>query len=277
MNKIFSLFICLFWGITFGQNLTVMTYNLRLDVSSDGENAWPNRKDFLITQIKFYAPDIFGTQEGLPHQISYIDDALNNYRFFGQGRDGENKGEYSAVFYNADKFKLISHDTFWLSETPDKVSKGWDAAYIRICTYGLFVDIKSNKKFWFFNTHLDNNGEEARNKSMYLIMNKINEVNIKNYPVILVGDFNDTPDSRLIDNLKKHMIDTREVCKTAPFGSEGTFNGFKFCEPVDNRIDYVFISKNQDIKVLKYGVLTDSNNLKYPSDHFPVFVKLQLN
>ncbi|GGK27810.1 endonuclease [Yeosuana aromativorans] len=252
-----------------------MTYNLRLDVASDGENAWNNRKDFLVSQIKFYEPDIFGTQEGLPHQISYMEDTLKNYSFIGQGREGNNKGEYSAIFYNTDKFELLAHHTFWLSETPDSVSKGWDAAYIRICTYGLFKDKKSRKKFWMFNTHLDNQGEKARNMGMTLILNRINELNTKKYPVILTGDFNDTPESRLIVNLKKNMIFTKEVSKTEPFGSYGTFNGFKFCEPIINQIDYIFISEPQKLKVLKYGVLTDSKDMRYPSDHFPVYVKLQ--
>ena len=262
-------------SISYAQNIVVMTYNLRLDVASDGENAWPNRKEFLVSQIKFYEPDFLGTQEGLPHQINYIDNELKKYSFIGQGREGGNKGEYSAVFYNTDKFKVLKHQTFWLSKTPDKVSKGWDAAYIRICTYGLFVELKTNKKFWIFNSHLDNESEKARNKGMALILNKINEVNTKNYPVILTGDFNDTPESKLIIKLKNKMNDTREVSITTPFGTYGTFNGFKFCEPITTRIDYIFISKSQKINVLKYGVLTDSKNLKYPSDHFPVYVKLQ--
>ncbi len=201
---------------------------------------------------------------------------MKDYNVVGQGREGGDKGEYSAIFYNAKKYVVLSHNTFWLSETPDEVSKGWDAAYIRICTYGLFKDKRTKKKFWIFNTHLDNKGEEARNKGMNLILEKINQVNIKKYPVILTGDFNDTPDSKLLTNLKTKMVDARDVSQETPFGPFGTFNGFKFCEPVTNRIDYIFISDRDKIKVNKYAVLTDSNNLKYPSDHFPVFAGLQL-
>ena len=107
MNKLLFLFFCFVLDNNIWSKLAVMTYNLRLDVSSDGENAWTNRKEFLVSQIKFYEPDIFGTQEGLPHQISYIDDTLKNYSFIGQGREGTIIGEYSAVFYNTDKFKVI--------------------------------------------------------------------------------------------------------------------------------------------------------------------------
>jgi endonuclease/exonuclease/phosphatase family metal-dependent hydrolase len=277
MKKTLLIISCFILTISYGQNINLMTYNLRLDVASDGENSWSNRKDFLTSQIKYYEPDIFGTQEGLPNQISYINDKLENYNFVGQGRDGKSKGEYTAIFYNTNKFKLLNHNTFWLSETPDRISKGWDAAYIRICTYALFNDKKTKENFWVFNTHLDNQGEEARNKGMALILNKIKILNTKNYPVILIGDFNDIPESRLINSLKKDMIDSREICKTSPFGPYGTFNGFKFCEPVTDRIDYIFISKHKNLNVLNYAVLTDSKNMKYPSDHFPVFVKFQFN
>ena len=277
MTKILFILSCFVLSKTYGQNLSVMTYNLRLDVVSDGENSWTNRKEFLVSQIKFYEPDIFGTQEGLPYQIEYINNSLKSYSFIGQGRDGDNNGEYSAIFYNTDKFELLAKKTFWLSETPKYVSKGWDAAYIRICTYGLFKDKKTKKKFWMFNTHLDNQSEEARNNGMDLILNKIKELNTKNYPLILTGDFNDIPESKLIKSLKKNMIDAREVSQTNPFGSYGTFNGFKFCEPVLNRIDYIFISKPQKFNVLHYSVLTDSKDMKFPSDHFPVLVKLKFN
>ena len=251
-----------------------MTYNLRLDVASDGENAWPNRKEYLVSLIQFFEPGIFGTQEGLPHQVSYINDQLKDYDIIGKGREGGNKGEYSALFYNSKKYKLLDHNTFWLSTTPEKVSKGWDAAYLRICTYGLFKDKNTQKEFWVFNTHLDNKGEEARNKGMDLILDKIREVNNKHYPVILMGDFNSTPKSKLITSLKTKMIDTRDVSREIPFGSVGTFNGFKFCQPVTSRIDYIFISDGKRIEVTKYAVLSDSKDMKYPSDHFPVFVEL---
>ena len=128
------------------QKTTVMTYNIRLDVASDGENAWPNRKDFVVEQIKFYNPDIFGIQEGTPNQTKYLNDSLTQYKYIGIGRDGGATGEYSAIFYNAEKFTVENEETFWLSETPTKISKGWDAAINRICTFGLFTNISTKKK-----------------------------------------------------------------------------------------------------------------------------------
>ena len=257
------------------ETLKVMTYNIRLDVASDGENAWQNRREFLLSQIKFYEPTVFGTQEGRPNQIAEMKDYLSNYDFIGHGRDGENKGEYSAIFYDTTKVKFENVNTFWLSETPEKMSLGWDASYPRICTYGLMTVLNSEEKVWVFNTHLDHKGNEAQLNGIQLIEAEIKKVNKKNYPVILMGDFNVTPESELISNLKINFNDAKELAGANAFGQQGTFNGFKFQDSIKNRIDYIFISKKANINLKKYGVLSDSKDLKYPSDHFPVFVEFQ--
>ena len=256
------------------QNFNVMTYNIRLDVASDGENAWPNRKDFLSSQVLFYSPDILGVQEARPNQMTDLKSALKDYNTIGVGRDGEDKGEYSAIFYNSKKVKVENENTFWLSETSNEVSLGWDAAYPRICTYGLFTLLESNQKIWVFNTHLDHVGAEAQLQGIQLILKKIETLNTDNFPVVVMGDFNVEPDSQLIINLKQKMSDTKELARIA-FGSDGTFNGFKFEELVTRRIDYIMVSKS-NIEVEKHGVLSSSINLKYPSDHFPVLVELKL-
>jgi len=256
-------------------SLNVMTYNIRLDVASDGENTWSNRKDFLSSQVQFYSPDIMGVQEALPNQMVDLKDALIEYETIGIGRDGDNKGEYSAIFYNKKILSVEQENTFWLSETPNKVSKGWDAAYPRICTYGLFTLLKNNQKIWVFNTHLDHVGNEAQLQGIQLILKKIEALNIDNLPVVVMGDFNVEPNSELITNLKQNLNDSREQTKNV-FGSNGTFNGFKFNELIARRIDYIMLSKSSKINVEKYGVLSSSIDLKYPSDHFPVFVELAL-
>ena len=257
------------------ESLKVMTYNIRLDVASDGENAWAKRKDFLISQINFYEPTVFGVQEARPNQMLDINSNLTNYSFIGQGRDGENIGEFSAIFYDSTKVSFTNENTFWLSETPEKISKGWDAAYPRICTYGLMSVLNSDEKIWVFNTHLDHKGNEAQLNGIQLIEAEIKKVNTKNYPVILMGDFNVTPESELISNLKINFNDAKELAGANAFGQQGTFNGFKFQDSIKNRIDYIFISKKANINLKKYGVLSDSKDLKYPSDHFPVFVEFQ--
>lgn len=255
------------------ENLRVMTYNIRLDVASDGENAWPYRKDVLTSQIVFHGPDILGVQEARPNQMADLKSALKDYKSIGIGRDGENKGEFSAIFYNSKNFTVENENTFWLSNTPDEISKGWDAAYPRICTYGLFTSLESNQKFWVFNTHLDHVGAQAQLKGIDLILEKVKNINSYKYPVILMGDFNVEPNSELITNLKEKMYDTRDLSKIK-FGPHGTFNGFKIEQPVTRRIDYIMVSKSPEVEVQKYGVLSNVIDLKYPSDHFPVFVEL---
>jgi endonuclease/exonuclease/phosphatase family metal-dependent hydrolase len=256
------------------QSLKVMTYNIRLNLDSDGENSWTKRKDFFVSQMQFYEPDIFGVQEATPNQVIDISTSLSQYDTVGIGREGVGKGESSSIYYKKEHFSIVKSNTFWLSETPDIISKGWDAACNRVCTYALFKDLKTSKTFWVFNTHLDHIGELARTNGLKLILSKIEELNTKNDPVIFMGDFNSEPTTDRIIALKKIMNDCREISETKPFGPSGTFNNFKHNIPVTLLIDYVFVSKNNKFKVSKFAVLSDSKDLKYPSDHLPVYVEL---
>nr|WP_317041684.1 endonuclease/exonuclease/phosphatase family protein [Winogradskyella sp. J14-2] len=251
-----------------------MSYNIKLDYPKDGKNSWANRKPFLISQVKFYAPDVLGVQEAMPNQMKAMDSLLVDYSYVGVGRDdGKNKGEYSAIFYNKDKLDVIKSSTFWLSETPGKVSMGWDAVCNRVCTYALFQDKNTNRKFWVFNTHFDHVGEEARKHSAILILAKIKSLNTENQPVFLTGDFNMEPNHKSISLISKTLKDSKHICEL-DFGPQGTFNGFNFNKPVTRRIDYIFVS--EDVEVNKYAVLSDNWNMQYPSDHLPVLIEAKL-
>lgn len=276
MKKGFYLLIMLliFSTTISAQKLRLMTYNVRFDNPNDGENAWSNRKEYLASQLAFYEPDIFGIQEALPNQVLDIATFLPKYNYIGIGRDGIGKGESSNIFFKKDRFRVQLENTFWLSETPDIISKGWDAALNRVCTYALLIDSKTKQTFWVFNTHLDHMGELARTNSILLILSKIRELNIKNYPVFFMGDLNSEPTQERIINLKKEMNDSRDISSEKPFGPSGTFNAFKQNVPVTTLIDYIFLSKDNPFKVKKYAVLSDSKDLKYPSDHLPVYVEL---
>ncbi len=258
------------------QALKIITYNIRLDTPSDGENDWSHRKDFFCSQIQFYEPDIFGVQEAKPNQVIDIATALSHYNYLGIGRDGDGKGESSNIFYNKERFLVKETNTFWLSETPDIPSKGWDAAFNRVCTYALFKDLKTKKTFWVFNTHLDHVGEEARTKGIQLILSKIEMLNSKKYPVIFMGDFNTEPYEDRIVELRKVMDDSREVSEQKPFGPSGSFNNFKHDKAVTKLIDYIFISKNSFFKIKKYAILSDAKDLKYPSDHLPIYIEINI-
>ncbi|TWI00475.1 endonuclease/exonuclease/phosphatase family metal-dependent hydrolase [Flavobacterium tiangeerense] len=256
------------------QTLKIMTYNIRLDIDSDKENDWTHRKDFFNGQIRFYAPDIFGIQEAKPNQVLDIATALPQYSYVGIGRDGVGKGESSNIFYAKGIFKVIESNTFWLSATPESISMGWDAACNRVCSYALLKNKQTNNMIWVFNTHLDHIGEDARTKGLDLILSKIEKLNTNKYPVVLMGDFNSEPETERIIKLKKIMNDAKSISKEKPFGPYGTFNNFKYNEASTHLIDYIFLSKSNVITVQKYAVLSDAKDLKYPSDHFPVFIEI---
>lgn len=257
-----------------GQHLDVMTYNIRFQTENDGENSWSKRKDHLTNQIKFYEPQIMGVQEALVSQLKHFEAQMPDYKYIGVGRDdGKEAGEFSAIFYDLRKVDILDQGTFWLSESPEKVSVGWDAAMERVCTYGKFKEKESGKAFWVFNTHFDHVGQKARENSAKLIYDKISEINSENLPVILMGDLNLEPDAPGIQYLSEKLNDTKTVAGL-DFGPEGTFNAYNFGKPVTRRIDYIFTS--DDIKVLKYAVLSDNWDLKYPSDHLPILVSLEL-
>ena len=191
-------FFILFCQLIFGQkNIEVISYNIRYENLDDGENQWDLRKKTLINYLKNKSPSIVAMQEVLNSQLLDLNFSLSEYSFVGIGReDGKKKGEFCPIFFNKYRFELIESETFWLSETPEKISVGWDAALERICTYAKFKDLENNREFWVFNTHFDHIGVKARNESVELILKKIKEVNKGKIPILLTGDFNLTPEKK---------------------------------------------------------------------------------
>ncbi|MCF8335422.1 MAG: endonuclease/exonuclease/phosphatase family protein [Bacteroidales bacterium] len=271
---LFLLFALFVTSITMGQNVKLITYNIRYDNPGDKENPWDERKEVITSQITFYEPGVFGIQEGLSHQVEFLDSQLATYNYVGVGRDdGKTEGEYSAVYYHHNRFTEEDHGTFWLSETPEQPSVGWDAALERICTWVLLEHKESGKKLRVFNTHFDHRGELARANSARLILRKMEEISQPGEALVLMGDLNAVPDEEPIEVIDEKLKDARLASETEPFGPEGTYNRFNYEEPVKRRLDYIFV---KDVEVVKYGVLNDPVNLHFPSDHFPVFAELRL-
>ena len=253
---------------------TIISYNIRYDNRWDKENLWSLRKNRLSQLLMDYDPSIFGIQEGLLNQVEWIDSTLRNYNYIGVGRDdGKGKGEFCAIYFDTTRYEVMESSTFWLSDTPNKVSVGWDAALERICTYGLFKKKMSGKMVWVFNAHFDHVGEIARKKSSELILKTIKEVNTQSLPVVLMGDFNSNPDSDPIKIFKNNLEDALEISSTRLKGPNGTFNGFDKRHPLNNRIDYIFV---KGMKVISYRHIDDrlSNN-RHISDHLPVMISVQ--
>tara|TARA_X000001036_G_scaffold111089_1_gene104046 strand:+ start:542 stop:1381 length:840 start_codon:yes stop_codon:yes gene_type:complete len=265
-----SVFLIIFSCSNSSKGLKLMTYNIRLDNQEDGINRWDERKKGLVSLIKKSNPDILGIQEGLPNQILYLSKQLNEYSMIGEGRDGKNDGEYSAIYYKNKKLKLEKDETFWLSKTPEKPTIGWDAALNRIATVGVFTTLNSNKKLVVYNSHFDHIGKIAREKSVNVIINHIKLNDYFKNAIVVMGDFNSVPSETPIKLLKESLDDSfNEIHQKKPFG---TFNGFDLKSKLTSRIDYIF-TKNLNIYEYKH-VSKKLPNGHWPSDHLPIFITI---
>jgi len=257
------------------ETYNIATYNIRYANPNDEGNLWEDRAPHLINLIRFHEMDIIGTQEGLFNQLEMIKEGLT-FPYIGVGRDtGKKEGEFSAVFYNPEKFTLLEQNSFWLSPTPEKPSKGWDASLNRICSWGKFKS-QEGQEFYVFNVHYDHRGQKAREESSKLIIQKIQTINTQNLPCILTGDFNVEDDNPAYYEIIKggSMKDSKSESKFPPYGPLGTFTGFKWDMLPEKRIDYIFV--NDVVSVTHQGTISDNYGKKYPSDHFPVMVKVRL-
>lgn len=272
---IFSVFILFTISSNiYSQPHSIISYNIRYDNDWDIENSWEIRRNKIGQILVQYSASIIGIQEGLLNQVQYIDSSLIDYEYVGVGRDdGKKKGEFCAIYFDTTRYVLLKNSTFWLSETPDTISVGWDAALERICTYGLFKDRITKKEFWVFNTHFDHIGVVAREKSSELILKRMNKINRQSLPVILMGDFNSIPNSSPVKEIKTELSDALQISLEKLHGPRGTFNGFNEDLPIEKRIDYIFTN---DLKVLSYTHINDRlNNNRHISDHLPVMIKIQ--
>jgi endonuclease/exonuclease/phosphatase family metal-dependent hydrolase len=258
------------------QTLIVGTYNLRYQNNYDTGNLWVDRAPVIESLIRFYDFDILGTQEGLIGMINDLSKNLPKYQRYGIGRDdGKDAGEHSAIFFKKDKFSLLDHGDFWLSETPEKPSLGWDATCCnRICSWVYLQDKKTGKKFYVFNTHYDYQKDLARNESSKLILKKIKQI-AGNERVIFMGDLNGGHESEWYKALANSEIlkDTYEEAKLR-LDNNPSYQDFGKAISDSEIIDHIFVTK--DFSVKKWGILSNTFHGKYPSDHFPVLAEITL-
>jgi endonuclease/exonuclease/phosphatase family metal-dependent hydrolase len=251
------------------QSFNVATFNIRYDNRSDSGNLWVNRAPIVANLIRFHDFDVFGVQEALKNQLNDISAALPGYARYGVGRDdGKEGGEHSSIYYKKDMFKLLKSGDFWLSQTPDKPGKGWDATCCnRICSWVYLEDIKSKKKFYLFNVHFDHQGVVARKESAKLILEKIREI-AGSQPVLLTGDLNGGRESEWYQTVVNSGI-LKDVYKGVkyPYENNSSMNSFRTPRGT-TVIDHIFMSKQ--FSATRWGILTDTYFGKFPSDHFPV-------
>ena len=251
--------------------LKVMSYNIRLGSAKDGTNAWMYRYPATAMMIEDQMPDVFGVQEALDYQVKFIDEYCKDYDCVGVGReDGKKSGEHMSIFWNKKTVKMLKWGTFWLSETPEKPSMGWDAACYRTATWALMKDKKTGKQFYFVNTHLDHVGVEARKNGLKLIVDRIAKINPEGYPMVLTGDFNVKPTDPALAELDTMMDSARKIAEVTD--NHNTFNGWGKAKK-DDVIDYIYVSGFTACP--EYQTVTKKyNDRAFVSDHFPIFARL---
>ncbi|MBO5254949.1 MAG: endonuclease/exonuclease/phosphatase family protein [Opitutales bacterium] len=296
-NKIISIMF-LFMAFTFCNaqemqraeqpvKIKVASFNIQMAATPE-KVYWQTRKDAAKNLLAYHKFDIFGCQETFLHQIKYV--IPEGYAFVGVGRnDGVEAGEYSPVIYNTAKFEVLKSGTFWISETPEKVSKGWGAKHFRICSWGEFKHKATGRTFFFFNTHLDHRVVKAKEEGVKLLKKKIEEIaGGKTY--FLTGDFNiclgDEKLKPLVDS--PEFIHAKDIAKLVYAPAGGTYHAYTGVARAF--IDYIWVSKN--VKVNKYAVLTDrigklkynysladkkerQKDVDYASDHFPIVAEVE--
>ncbi|MEM9834787.1 MAG: endonuclease/exonuclease/phosphatase family protein, partial [Bacteroidota bacterium] len=255
--------------------LKIISFNIRYDNPGDAEHRWDNRKERVVNLLKFYQADVFGLQEALHHQVTYVEEAFPYYRRVGVGRDdGGTKGEYSPIFYDTAQLQSIDEGTFWLSTTPDKPSKDWDAALPRIATWVSLRNKSTKNTILVCNSHFDHRGKVARLESAKLLQEKLPML-ANGKPIVLMGDFNSAPNSApyQVLNSGETLKDAYIKSNLSPVGPEQSFSGFVVTPDLPGeRIDHIFVSPS--LKVLRYAIISEEKNGAYPSDHFPVFAEI---
>ena len=252
--------------------LPVMSFNVRLGVADDGDNSWPQRRDAACAMINEQRPAVFGVQEAFDFQLDYFQENCPGYRFVGVGReDGVHEGEHMAVFFDTCRVELLDWGTYWLSETPEVPSLGWDAACRRTATWTRLKDKAARRQFYFVNTHLDHVGTEARRRGLLLLVERIGAMNPEGFPMILTGDMNVYPDDPCLAELRTLIDDARQ---TAPETDEGlTYHGWGTVSGTPP-IDYVFykgFSACDSFQAIRQPYL----GVQYVSDHYPVMALLR--
>lgn len=260
--------------------IKVMSFNVRLYTTEDNYlNEWPHRRDACMLMIKHQQPTIFGLQEA-KYSDQYLEFKyeLEKYNYVGYGlnRDtGEEagNGETMAIFYDKTKVKYLDGGTFWLSETPDKCSKGWDGACNRTATWGIFEHIATGKKFCYINTHLDHKGDKARLNGPKVIMERFAEYNPDGeYPQFLTGDMNLAPDHKALDAFEETMVNVRTEAPANKTDKCATYNGWK--KTSTSIIDHIFCT--QGMNVLEYHTVVEDYGVEYISDHYPIYSIIKL-
>lgn len=254
-------------GENYETEITICSFNIRGSNMDTGVNAWSNRKKMVIREFGNYQYDIVCMQEPLTDQIQDFL-SIGIYEWLGvSGQGTPDSDVFTPIFYNKKKLNVLDYGTFWLSETPDVVSRGWDGKFPRICTWAKFRDIENCRSFYLFNTHLDHVGEVAKLEGARLICRKIKEMTAEE-AVFITGDMNSTPETPPIHTFLSEFSNSREIA-TEKSGPAGTAHSYGKLYP-PSQIDYIFV--NEYISVTKAITITKNSDPVYMSDHYPIVI-----
>jgi endonuclease/exonuclease/phosphatase family metal-dependent hydrolase len=249
--------------------LRIMSFNIRC--TNVGRDTWEDRIGIVTDTMVNSKADSIGVQEATPEWMATLKETLTDYDYVGVARDdGKNQGEYSAVFYLKDKYNLVDSGNFWLSETPEKPSLGWDAACIRICTWAVLENKETKEQYVHVNSHFDHEGIKAREESVKMILAHIEEY--KDLPVVFTADMNVVEGSDNYVQFTKVLHDTKYQAKDTM--DYLTYHDTKPSKHEDEIIDYVMV--NDNFNALTYKVVTAGVDERYVSDHFPVYADLEM-
>ena len=257
----------------YGEEMTIMSTNVRYIAYDDFfKRAWFYRADLIAEDIDSVKPDIIGFQEATPVHYNYLKKIMVGYDNEMAYRDNFVLSEGCPIFYRTDKYARIDSGSFWLSETPDVMSKDWGAAHYRIATYVILKDKESGEQFVVFNTHLDHVSEEARINGIQVVLDKIEEFG--GLTAFLMGDLNAYPDEQTIIFTHESFDDAHVIAKSKDEGA--TFHKWG-TKKNDNskRIDYIMISKGDAI-VNEYRIVNNKHGDAYSSDHSSIYIKVVL-
>lgn len=270
------LVLCLWLGHVRAAELTVMSYNLRF-AGAKGPEAWSLRRPIMKACLERHAPDLMGTQEGLAAQLADLRADLPAYAMLGQGRDGGEKGEFMAVFYRRERFEALASGDYWLSDTPEAVgSRSWGNQLPRMVTWVRLRDRSDGREFLFVNTHFDHQSQPSREQSAGLLRRKIAGFN-PSLPVLVTGDFNAVAGANpayATLTSDGFLIDLFRAAPRRRNAELNTFNGFKPAVRNGEHIDWVLGRGSWEVteaEVSEFGV-----DGRYPSDHFPLVLKVRL-
>ncbi|KZL83478.1 endonuclease exonuclease phosphatase [Colletotrichum incanum] len=268
--------------------LRIVTQNVRYATKhpTPKEKPWSFRGPKLCNQLDFitsgHESAFICLQEVLYSQLEDIQSYLGPaWGHIGLGRDdGKRSGEFSPVFYQVDRWKCERNETLWLSKTPEKPSRGWDAALNRVVTIGGFLDKQTDTRVVVMSTHFDHQGVVAREESAKLLLKIARDWSkgANGKPptaVLLAGDFNSTPEDNAYKTMvapESGMVDvSTQVPEEKRYGNELTYTSFDEPNEKPTRIDFLFVKDPSPVTIKTFGVLSNKfDDGIYLSDHRPV-------